>query len=213
MSQRYALLVPVKTLSLAKSRLSAPQAHERAELMRAFARDVLAAAAACAAVAQVYVVTDETGFDGADDSDDSEAHVVTRLPDEGDGDLNRALVHASLRARLAAPDLGVAVALADLPCLTAADLGTALAAGLSPRWFVADAEGTGTALLAAGPGVDLDPHFGQGSARRHEESGAVPVRADVPTVRRDVDTDADLEAARTLGVGAHTAAVLAWRCD
>jgi 2-phospho-L-lactate guanylyltransferase len=204
MSQRYALLVPVKTLSLAKSRLSAPQAHERAELMRAFARDVLSAAAGCAAVAQVYVVTDEPGFE-----DRFEDGVVTRLPDEGDGDLNRALVHASVRARLAAPDLGVAVALADLPCLTAADLGTALAAGLSARWFVADAEGTGTALLAAGPGVDLDPHFGAGSARRHEESGAVPVRADVPTVRRDVDTDADLEAARTLGVGPHTAAVLA----
>jgi 2-phospho-L-lactate guanylyltransferase len=199
MSQRYALLVPVKTLSLAKSRLSAPEAHERVELMRAFARDVLVAAKSCAAVAQVYVVTDEAGFD-----DDG----VIRLPDEGDGDLNRALVHASLRARLAAPELGVAVVLADLPCLTAADLGTALGAGLSPRWFVADAEGTGTALLAAGPGVDLDPHFGVGSAHRHEDSGAVPVRAAVPTVRRDVDTDTDLAAARTLGVGPHTAALL-----
>jgi 2-phospho-L-lactate guanylyltransferase len=199
MSQRYALLVPVKTLSLAKSRLSAPRAHERAELMRAFARDVLAAATTCPVVAQVYVVTDETGFD-----DD----LVTRLPDEGDGDLNRALVHASVRARLADPALGVAAVFADLPCLSAEDLGTALGAGLSARWFVADAEGSGTALLAAGPGVDLDPHFGVGSARRHEESGAVPVRAAVPTVRRDVDTDADLEAARALGVGVHTAALL-----
>jgi 2-phospho-L-lactate/phosphoenolpyruvate guanylyltransferase len=200
MSQRYALLVPVKTLSLAKSRLTSPQGEARAELMRAFAHDVLDAAVACEAAARVYVVTDETGFD-----DD----VVTRLPDEGDGDLNRALVHAAARARTADPDLGVAALFADLPCLTAADLTTALGAGLSPRWFVADAAGTGTALLVAGPGVDLDPHFGVDSARRHEESGAVAVRAGVPTVRRDVDTDDDLTAARTLGVGPHTAAVLA----
>jgi 2-phospho-L-lactate guanylyltransferase len=199
MSHSYAVLVPVKTLSLAKSRLSAPQAHERVELMRAFARDVLAAATTCPVVAQVYVVTDEAGFD-----DD----VVTRLPDEGDGDLNRALVHASVRARLADPALGVAAVFADLPCLTAEDLGTALGAGLSARWFVADAEGSGTALLAAGPGVDLDPHFGPESSRRHEESGAVPVRAELPRLRRDVDTDDDLAEAIALGVGANTRAVL-----
>ena len=59
-------------------------------------------------------------------------------------------------------------------------------------------------MLAAGPGVDLDPHFGAGSARRHEESGAVPVRAALPSLRRDVDTDADLAAApRPRGRCAH----------
>jgi 2-phospho-L-lactate guanylyltransferase len=199
MSHRYALLVPVKTLSRAKSRLSVAGSRERAELMRAFARDVLAVASSSPLVARVYVVTDETGFD-----DDT----VTRLPDEGDGDLNRALVHASVRARLADPELGVAAVFADLPCLTSGDLETALGVGLSARWFVADAEGTGTAMLAAGPGVDLDPHFGVGSARRHEESGAVPVRADVPTLRRDVDTDTDLTAALALGVGPHTSLLL-----
>ncbi len=81
-------------------------------------------------------------------------------------------------------------------------------AGLTSRWFVADAAGTGTTLLAAGPGVELEPHFGAGSALRHEESGAMPVRAELASLRRDVDTEEDLAAARELGVGEHTARAL-----
>ena len=199
MSQSFALLVPVKTLTRAKSRLAPPFPAERADLMRAFAQDALAAALRSRSVAHVYVVTDEPGFEGG---------AIERLPDEGDGDLNRALTHASVRARLTSPELGVAALCADLPCLTADDLDAALGAGLSPRWFVADAAGTGTTMLVAGAGVDLAPHFGAGSARHHEESGAVPVRADVPTLRQDVDTDDDLTSALALGVGDHTAAVL-----
>jgi 2-phospho-L-lactate guanylyltransferase len=194
MSQRFALLVPVKLLTLAKSRLEVTGAAGRAPMMRAFATDALAAARGASRVARIYVVTDEDGFDEG----------AVRLGDAGDGDLNRALVHAERQVRLREPDLGVAAMCADLPALRAEDLDAALAAGLSPRWFVADADGTGTTLLAAGPGVALDPHFGPGSARRHEESGAVPVRAEVTTLRRDVDTSADLADARELGVGVHT---------
>jgi 2-phospho-L-lactate guanylyltransferase len=200
MSQKFALLVPVKTLSLAKSRLESPAA--RASLMRAFALDAIGAALASPAVATVYVVTDEPGFEDG----------TTRLPDEGEGDLNRALVHAERRVRLLDPTVGVAAMCADLPSLLTEDLTAALVPGLTSepgdRWFVADAPGTGTTLLAAGPGVDLDPHFGVGSARRHEESGATPVHAEVPTLRADVDTDVDLERARTLGLGVHSSAAL-----
>jgi 2-phospho-L-lactate guanylyltransferase len=199
MSSTFALLVPVKTLTLAKSRLEVAQHAGREPMMRAFALDAIAAAARSTAVTQVYVVTDEPGF---------EVDGAVRLPDEGDGDLNRALHHASLRARLLAPSRGVAAMCADLPCLDPEDLDTALGAGLAPRWFVADASGNGTTLLAAGPGVDLDPHFGHGSARRHEESGAVPVRAEVRTLRMDVDTESDLARAREIGIGAHTAHAL-----
>jgi len=133
---------------------------------------------------------------------------AARLPDEGDGDLNRALVHASLRVRLRQPGWGVAAMCADLPCVNAEDLQTALGSGLTQRWFVADAAGTGTTLLAAAPGVDLDPHFGADSARRHERSGAASVRAQVASLRRDVDTEVDLTSARALGVGPHTTKVL-----
>jgi 2-phospho-L-lactate guanylyltransferase len=199
MTHTFALLVPVKALALAKSRLSVDGLDDRESLMRAFALDAIAAAVRSPAVAQVHVVTDDPGF---------ELDGVRRLPDEGDGDLNRALHHASLRVRLEDPDLAVAAMCADLPSLRTEDLTDALSAGLTPRWFVADAAGTGTTLLAAGPGVGLEPHFGPQSARRHEESGAAPVRAELTSLRRDVDTEEDLAAARGLGVGEHTARVL-----
>ena len=202
MSHSFALLVPVKTLTLAKSRLGEGADDGREELMRAFALDAIAAAVQCPSVDHVFAVTDEPGFDGAG---------VTRLPDEGDGDLNAALHHAALRVRLSDPALAVAAMCADVPCLVPDDLAAALGAGLSPRWFVADAAGSGTTLLAAGPGVDLEPHFGWGSARRHEDSGATPVRAEVPTLRLDVDTAEDLARATGLGVGPHTASALRHR--
>lgn len=200
MSHTFALLMPVKTLTLAKSRLEVPRPDQRAPLMRAFALDAVAAASRSPAVAQVYVVTDEPGF---------EVDGAVRLPDEGDGDLNRALHAASLRVRLLDPARGVAAMCADLPCLRPEDLSAALAAGTMPRWFVADASGSGTTLLAAGPGTDLDPHFGVGSAHRHERSGASPVRAEVTSLRMDVDTEADLTKAKERGVGRHTAQALA----
>ena len=196
MSPTFALLVPVKTLALAKSRLERPAT--RGALMRAFALDAIAAAVASPAVAQVYVVTDEPGFD-AD---------ATRLPDGGGGDLNEALRHAERQVRALHPGVGVAAMCADLPALATDDLTVALRAGTSHRWFVADAPGTGTTLLVAEPGAALDPHFGVASARRHAESGAVPVRADVTTLRADVDTDADLEHAHHLGLGASTTRAL-----
>ena len=200
MSAKFALLVPVKALEQAKSRLVVSSHGHRVPLMRAFALDAITAATRSSVVATVYVVTDEPGLD-------VDGAVV--LPDEGEGDLNRALVHAALRVRLLDPTQAVAAMCADLPCLRTDHLDDALRAGLSPRWFVADASGTGSSLLAAGPGVDLDPHFGPGSAARHEASGAVPVRADVGTLRMDVDTLEDLERASRLGVGAHTTAALA----
>lgn len=189
----FVLLVPVKTLARAKSRLAPRPGRDR--LMRAFALDAVAAVREAGHVAHTYVVTDEDGFGDS-------------LPDEGRGDLNLALRVAEREARLRHPGLGVAALLADLPALRPDDLDAALAAGLRSRWFVADADGTGTTLLVAGPGTDLDPRFGVGSAERHEASGAAPVRAAVPTLRRDVDTDADLRDAVALGVGLRTRAAL-----
>ncbi|TDC57227.1 2-phospho-L-lactate guanylyltransferase, partial [Micromonospora sp. KC207] len=86
----------------------------------------------------------------------------------------------------------------------------AIAAGpAGVRRFVADAPGTGTVLLAAPPGVPLDPRFGVGSAEAHEASGALPLAGDWPTLRRDVDTATDLAAAARLGLGPRTAGLAA----
>lgn len=198
------LLVPVKAWDRAKSRLrvaggpgAAPEIVGR--LARAFAADTVAAAAACPAVAEVVVVTDGEPVELSPG--------VRVLADEGRGDLNAALRAAEAQVR--ADGRGVAALCADLPCLAAHDLAAALGSVSDGRAFVTDAAGSGTTLLIAAPGHDLAPAFGPGSARRHLDSGAVPVTLAVPTLRRDVDTPDDLEAAAALGLGVHTRAALA----
>ena len=64
-------------------------------------------------------------------------------------------------------------------------------------------------MLAAAPGIPLDPRFGVGSALAHQASGAVPIElAALVSLRRDVDTAADLAHAVQLGVGPRTADVM-----
>jgi 2-phospho-L-lactate guanylyltransferase len=196
---RFALLVPVKDGGGAKTRLGGLDATQRAELMTAFARDAIDAARRTPLVA-VHVVGDPVALAAM-----AAELGVSLLPDEGDGDLNRALRHAA--TRVASPGRGVAVLLADLPCLRTSDLQTAL--DRSDRAYVADAEGTGTTLLIAPPGADLDPRFGPGSAQAHAASGAMPVAGDLASLRLDVDTGDDLARALRLGVGPHTARVAA----
>src|SRR5919204_619987 len=67
--------------------------------------------------------------------------------------------------------------------------------------IVPDASGTGTTLLTAPSGAALNPRFGTGSAAAHAASGAVPLVGPWPSLRRDVDTAADLRAAAALGLG------------
>ncbi len=126
-------------------------------------------------------------------------------------------IDAAAAAGLAAlgPGRPRAVLLADLPCLRPHDLGAALdaadaqlAAGRAAA-VVPDAAGTGTVLLAQGPGPVRPTRFGPGSAAAHAADGAVRLELALPRLRRDVDTPADLEAALALGVGPATLAALA----
>ncbi|MCZ4498126.1 MAG: 2-phospho-L-lactate guanylyltransferase CofC [Marmoricola sp.] len=197
-TRRYALLIPVKDGRSAKTRLGVGEDGQRARLMAAFARDAISAARATDHVA-VHVVGDPTTLAGLVSDLD-----VGVLPDEGEGDLNRALQRAA--ARLGEVGLGTAVMLADLPCLRTADLDAAFASATG-RAFVADADGTGTTLLITPVGTQLDPRFGAGSAAAHVASGAVRIGSDLASLRRDVDTTTDLEAALVFGVGRHTARV------
>jgi 2-phospho-L-lactate guanylyltransferase len=195
--------VPVKRLALAKTRLRSYGDAVRQELALAFAVDVVTAGLACAHVTRVLVVTDDAR--AADALGAAGAQVVADDPDAG---LNPALAHGAAVLREEGL-LGVAAVSADLPCLTPADLATALAAvqpGL--RGFVVDAAGTGTTLLAAPPGVELAPAYGLASRTGHLASGAVELPAG-RGLRLDVDTPEDLRAALALGVGAATAAVAA----
>jgi 2-phospho-L-lactate/phosphoenolpyruvate guanylyltransferase len=196
---RFALLVPVKDGPGAKTRLGEVGDRARAGLMAAFARDAVTAALRTPQ-ARVYVVGDPAAlrplFAGLD---------VTVVPDEGAGDLNRALARASVR--IGTPGQATAAMLADLPCLRPDDLEEALTISWESetRCYVADAAGTGTTLLAAPPGEELDPRFGRDSARAHAASGAQAIGGELASLRLDVDTTGDLRRALRFGVGPHTA--------
>ena len=192
----WGVVVPVKRLSLAKTRLASYGDHRRQALALAFAADVVLAALQ---VAEVLVVTDDPAVGAVLAA--LGARVVADDPDAG---LNPALEHGAELLRSRFPDLAVATLSADLPALRAADLAAALAqVGPAQRGFVADAAGTGTTLLAAGRGAQLRAAYGPGSRADHLASGAVELLA-AESLRRDVDTPDDLSAAMSLGVGPHT---------
>ncbi|WP_128435144.1 2-phospho-L-lactate guanylyltransferase [Streptomyces cyaneus] len=204
---QWTLVIPLKPLSRAKSRLSDAAADAlRPGLALAFAQDTVAAALASPAVKDVAVVTNdalagrELGALGA--------HIV---PDEPDDGLNAALAHGAAIVRSCRPESAVAALNADLPALRPLELARVLdSAAEFPRAFLPDAAAIGTTLLAAAPGQELLPAFGTDSRARHRESGAMELDLDeVDSVRQDVDTGADLRAALTLGVGPRTATAAA----
>jgi 2-phospho-L-lactate guanylyltransferase len=198
------LVIPVKRTAIAKSRLAAAYPQHRPELARAFAVDTTAAALDSPLVYAVLVVTDDPVVSA--DVTAIGAHVVPDLPGAG---LNEALEHGAAVAAAQYPGMGVAALSADLPALRPAELSAVLAACTADRSFVIDEPGTGTTMLAAGPGIPLDPRFGVGSALAHQTSGAVSIDlTSIDSVRRDVDTAADLAHAVQLGVGPATADVM-----
>ena len=202
MLHRWSAVLPVKPLPAAKTRLrgAVPEAAH-ADLVLAMAQDTVAAALSCEAIAEVLVVCDDPAVRDALGQLGAQT-----LPDAPDAGLNAALEYGAERA--GQPD--VVALTADLPALRPAELAAALAAAadLGGRAYVTDAEGTGTVLLAAPAGMPLAPRFGPGSAAAHRASRARAIDGDWPTLRRDVDTPSDLEAAKNLGLGPYSEAAL-----
>ena len=202
--QRWSVVVPAKRLALAKTRLGSTGSRaEHEALVLALLGDTLEAAAAAPSVGSLWVVTEEPRA----------AAVAVRLgarvvADEPGGGLNAALRHGAAATRATF----VAALNSDLPALRGVELDQALArAAAVPRSFVADAEGTGTTLLAATTG-DLAPSFGPDSAAAHAASGALALDGDWPGLRRDVDTGEHLTWARALGAGPRTRAAAHGAC-
>ncbi|GID25700.1 2-phospho-L-lactate guanylyltransferase [Paractinoplanes brasiliensis] len=202
MVRDWTAVMPVKRLGAAKSRLrgAVPPARH-GDLALAMVLDTVSAVLAAPAVGELLVVTD----------DPVAAAAVSALgarvaPDRPDAGLNEAMRHgADEVAGLGRPR---AVLAGDLPALRPEQLDAALTAARSGRAYVADAAGTGTVLLAVGPGRPLDPRFGPGSAAAHAASGAVPLTGGWPGLRQDVDTPADLATVLGLGAGRHTCELL-----
>ncbi len=208
-SLTWSLVIPVKVLAVAKSRLAGPAGvtgEQRAELALAMAADTVAAAVACQDVGTVIVVTDDDLAGG--ELGDLGAVIIGDKPAGG---LNAALVFGAAYADSRWPGRGRAGLAADLPALAPADLAAALtAAAALAEAFVPDAEGSGTTLYAAGPGTAFCPRFGPRSRDAHLARGVVEL--DLPEIgglRQDVDTPADLRLAAGIGLGPRSAAVAA----
>ncbi|MFJ6725008.1 MULTISPECIES: 2-phospho-L-lactate guanylyltransferase [unclassified Streptomyces] len=204
---QWSLVIPLKPLALAKSRLADTASDGlRPGLALAFAADTVAAALACAAVRDVAVVTVD-----AVAARELAALGARVVPDEPRAGLNAALAHGAAVVRARRPHGAVAALNADLPALRPAELVRVLdAAAEFPRSFLPDTAAIGTTLLAVAPGEELRPAFGTDSRSRHRASGAVELTpTGVDSVRQDVDTGDDLRAALALGVGPRTAAAAA----
>jgi 2-phospho-L-lactate guanylyltransferase len=202
----WSVVMPVKVLARAKSRLAGLAGSRRGELALALACDTVTAVLRCDAAARVIVITD-----------DQVAAVTLAglgalvVPDEPRDGLNAALRHGAAHAGARWPGSGTAALSADLPALRPAELGQALrAAAAWPTAFVADAAGDGTTLYTAAPGAPFRPAFGLASRARHAAGGAAELGLEgIPGLRRDVDTPSDLRGAAALGLGSHSAPLAA----
>ena len=219
-------VVPVKGSAAAKTRLGElPESFPaRGELAEAFALDTVAALLASPSVQQVLVVTAEPaaaaplealGARIVPEPPPAQASNPTDAPSTSTAapsdPLNAAIGEGVRVAHELWPLSDVAVFTGDLPALTAADVERTLTRAADyDRAMVADEEGIGTTTLLARAGVALTPRFGAGSRAAHEAAGHHPL--DLPassSIRRDVDTVADLAEVLRRGVGAHTSALIA----
>jgi len=196
----WSAVVPVKGLAHAKSRLASSASSDHLAL--AFAQDTISALLTTAGIARVIVATSDP--------------VVTAWTHEAggetfdDGDYAGINPAAMAAASHAPAGDGIVVVLADLPCLTAPVMHQVLmAADQFDRSFLTDAQGTGTTMWFARPGMLVEPHFGPQSRAAHASSGSKDLvlehgDAAWPQARRDVDTVDDLANAIELGVGEAT---------
>jgi len=222
----WTVLLPVKVLAQAKSRLAALAGERRLELALALASDTVSAVVACPEVARVIVVTTDPvagprlsslgalivpearPVAGGRDSRQS----AWPSPDGSQHQLNAALLHGAAVAARRWPGTGLAALTADLPALRPAELAAALraASDVAGPVFVPDAAGVGTTMYAVATAGQFRPMYGGASRARHAAGGAAElVLGGIAGLRQDVDTPDDLRAAVALGVGPRTAGVAA----
>jgi 2-phospho-L-lactate guanylyltransferase len=225
----WTVVMPVKVLGQAKSRLASLAGPRRPDLALAFASDTVSAVMDCPVVARVLVVTSDPQAGPALSSlgaltepdpvfirpDASQPGNTVQAPGTGEGALNAALAHGAAAAARRWPGGGIAALTADLPALRPGELGRALTAaaetarlGGPASSFVPDAAYVGTTMYAVAPWGIFAPGFGGASRMRHAAGGASELLLPgIPGLRRDVDTPDDLREAVALGTGWRTAAL------
>ena len=181
------VLVPVKRLDGAKSRLAAAlEPAERAALVHEMLELVLTAVDEAGVGPVTVVSSEELSLNG-----------VQRFDDRGLA-WNQALSDAT--RELVTEDV-VAVVAADLPLLSAADVRALVAAAPLHGVAIARAKDGGTNALAMRPPGELETHFGEpASACVHEDAaraaGLEAIVLDLEGLAFDIDTVEDLAAWR-----------------
>jgi 2-phospho-L-lactate/phosphoenolpyruvate guanylyltransferase len=199
-SDEWSVLIPVKRLAIAKTRL-ALDATARRRLALAMAADTVSAAMAASAVREVVIVTDDAEVTAT--LAQLGARVVADRPDAG---INPALRYGAVVATTPR----IAALAADLPTLRPADLDLVLElAGPHLVSTVSDIAGTGTTMLAATERGAFAPAFGPASRSAHLATGAFDLSPSAPvSIRHDVDTRDALRHAVELGLGPATTIAL-----
>jgi 2-phospho-L-lactate guanylyltransferase len=202
-----ALIIAVKRLAAAKTRLAPVlSAATREKVVLAMLVDTLTAAAGVPALGSITVITPDAVAAAAAAGLGADVLADPTPPGHPDP-LNNAI--AAAERWVAENCANIVVLQGDLPAMQPGELAEAIAAARQyRRSFVADRLATGTSALCAF-GTPLDPRFGPDSSARHRRSGAIELTGAWPGLRCDVDTPADLTAARRLGVGAATARAVA----
>lgn len=206
----WSIVVPVKMLGEAKTRLLPRDDPARPELALAFVEDCVRALLRTPSVAVVRLVSNDERVQRLADRMGAAWCAEPAMPG-----LNEAAQQGFVGAT--GP---VGVVAGDLPCLTPAsmELVCRLADEVSSG-FVCDAQGTGTTMLFNQSAADCRPAFGERSRARHRAMGAVDLgltaghddRRLLARARRDVDTTVDLADALRIGVGGATRRVIDWR--
>jgi 2-phospho-L-lactate guanylyltransferase len=189
-------VVPIKTLSSAKQRLSAALASgARQSLAQAMFSDVIASLRRSQRIEAIAVVT-------ADVVATAIAHGerVTVLPDEGEhGQSAAALI--GVRYAVAAGYERVVLLPGDTPLIDAAELDEMLDRCQTDALevaIVADRHGTGTNAVVLTPPDVMEPSFGPGSFDRHlalaADAGLQHRAEPMGSLAHDVDTPDDLTA-------------------
>ena len=202
---RHGVVVPVKRLAAAKSRLASLGDDVRRELVAAFLGDTVSALLDTSCIARLLVVTDDVSL-----ADWLRGLGVEAIPDGSADDLNDSLVQGMAELLRREPGLRPTAVCADLPALRPEQLSEVLATVEPERAaFAADAAGVGTTLYTAPDLARFAPRFGVRSRAAHLDAGAVELDTTrAPSVARDVDTPDDLRAALELGVGHRTGFVV-----
>lgn len=182
------LLIPVKHLNHAKSRLDLPPGRRRAVARVLFER-TMGTAVDCLGASSVSIVTADDGVRRI------AARVGVRSVDDLCGSLNGA-IRAAISNASAEQRAGVhAVLVSDLPALQSGDLREVLRIVTEseiPR-HVPDHLGTGTTFASFPPGSRARVAFGSNSARQFVRLGSRPIRNAPTGIRTDLDTLQDLE--------------------